>query len=95
MRTASILLALVLVMGWAAEAAAQVGRTRDYTVTIGSQQFGLEEIEGSYCLLLFGPLAPIYVPYRATPILIVFGLIVVALIALIAIATMRWRRRAV
>lgn len=93
MRTASIVLALVLVLGWAAEAAAQVGMTRDYSVTIGNQQFGLIELEGIYCLVLLGPLPPIHIPYRATPVLIVFFLIIV-LIALIAIVTVRRRRRA-
>jgi hypothetical protein len=94
MRTASLLLALVVVLGWASKAAAQVGKTRDYSVAIGNQEFGLIELEGVYCLVLLGPFPSIYLPFRATPVLIAFGLMVVALIALVTVATMRWRKKA-
>ncbi len=102
MRIASILLALVVVLGFASEAVAMalVYVDNDFTISVGSQKFGF--IDGTlagdfytrpFCRLYLGQFGIYNVPFTATQSLLGFCVIVVGMIALLATLTVRWKRR--
>jgi hypothetical protein len=99
MRTASILLVLVVVLGFVREAGAfDRHPTIDYTFCIGSERFGfMEWIErvtfDRYCVVFVGPLGARQVPFTAIQGLIGSCLIVLTLIVLLATFTVRWKRK--
>jgi hypothetical protein len=103
MRAASILLALVVVLGFVSEAGAQTDCVieRDYTFTVADQRFGF--IDGSdyytgirepWTVIWLGTLGSPEVPFTATQGLVGFCLILSTLIIVPAVLTVRWRRRA-
>lgn len=97
MRPASILLALIVVLGFVSEARATTIEfpTHDYTVRVGQQVFGFIEWSSHGTEMYFGPLGHCGVPFTATQGLVGVCLIVVGLIALLVTAvTFRWKRKA-
>jgi hypothetical protein len=107
MKTASILLASVVVLGFVSEAEAEFSWIVDheYVVDIGPYQFGFadgrcgddslgQETWKPYSRAGFGPLGSGRVPFTATQGLIGFCLFVLTLIALLLAFAVRWKRRA-
>lgn len=98
MRSASILLALVVVLGFVSEAGAE---KYDYIVTVAGSRFGFEDLThysrgemlGQYSVMRVGPFGSHEVPFTATQGLVGFCLIGVAVIALLVVATVRWKRK--
>lgn len=106
MRTASILLAMVIVLGFAREAWAigDIGvPVHDYTVHLAGKRFGLIEYnydplsqqqgKTTYTMLVGIRDKPFEVPFTATQGFTGLCLIVVAFIALLVVATFRWKRK--
>jgi hypothetical protein len=106
MRPTSILLAIVVVLGFVREAGAQqdIGvPVHSYTVSLGGRPFGLIEYnndprtqqqgEPTYTVLCFGTLGSRRVPFTATQGLVGFCVIVVGVVALVTVGTVRWRRK--
>jgi hypothetical protein len=103
MRTASILPALVVVLGFVSEAGAysSVGIDHKYTIEIAGQTFGFmdgDAVHDSgeawlYSWIYFGPLGSINSPFTATQGLVGFCVIVVGLLAMVTVGTMRWKRK--
>jgi hypothetical protein len=107
-RPASILLALVVVLGFVSEVRANMYEeyviNHDYTITIGSVQMGF--IDGVTIDRRYRPDKRMYwsragigksfydVPFTATQGLIGFCLILATLIIVPVVLTVRWRRRA-
>jgi hypothetical protein len=99
MRTASILLAFVLVLGFVREAGAIMGLTptNDYTVRIGGNDVGFRDWEGknqfgetgAYCQVCLGPFGRLDdVPFTA-----IQGLVGFWLIAMVIVFTFRWKSK--
>src|SRR5262245_10664074 len=109
MRTASILPALVVVLGFVSEAGAYVIEDviqDDRSIEIGGQRFGFIDwipyYSGqkphippvpNYTKVYLGPCGSHQVPFTATQGLVGFCLIVVGFIALVATLTVRWKRK--
>jgi hypothetical protein len=101
MKTASILLALIVVLGFVSEAEAGI-EYRDikhkYTVRIAGQDFGFKEFYGltddyTTTLVYLGPLGARIVPFNATHGLIGFCFILALLIIVPAVLTVRWKKK--
>jgi hypothetical protein len=103
MKTASILLALVFVLGFCRKAGAV-----DYVFVWGEQVFGIADAEVTQTLdanenvideavvasaVYFGPLGYLQVPCTATQGLIGFCVIFAMLFILPAVLTVRWKRK--
>jgi hypothetical protein len=106
MRTASILLLLVLVLGLVSEAGAYGGRRveTDYTFSMGEHQFGFWGGREYSCIpdsdppprwseVMLGPLGTHEVPFTATQGLIGFCCILATLIILPVVLTVRWKKK--
>ncbi len=102
MRTASILLALVVVMGFVREAGAQGPElVTDCSVVIAGQPFGFITTPADisvhgiefYTFAYLGPFGVYKVPFTATQGLIGLCVIVFVLIALVATLTLRLKRK--
>jgi hypothetical protein len=101
MRTTSILLALVVVLGFVSEAGAAVVAEHDFTVTIGGKPFGFRDchytalLEGLrvQSVLCLGPFGYHEIPFTATQGLVGFCMIVVGMLALVTVGTVRWKRK--
>jgi hypothetical protein len=101
MRTGSILLALVAVLGAAREAVGQPTRL-DYAIEIADCRYGisecpslaawLEDSDHTITSLHLGPVGTYHVPFTATQGLIGFIVIVAMLIVLPAVAVVGWKR---
>jgi hypothetical protein len=97
-RAASILLALVVVLGFAREAgAAKV--TRDFTIQIGLQLFGLTDYATGpnhsvqLTVLHAGALGEREMPFTATQGLVGFCCILAAIIIVPVVLTVRWKKK--
>jgi hypothetical protein len=108
MRTALIVLAMVVVLGWARSATALVElETRhDYTFRVGESKFGFSDghaygsyvstaadAEWDWSYLHLGPLGRRQVPFSATQGLVGLCALAAALIVVSAILMVRWKRR--
>jgi hypothetical protein len=105
MRTASILLALVIVLGTTAEAGAYAEERRlskNCSIEIGEYRLGFVEwvsywgnVRSSpyWTEMYLGPLGDYEVPFTATQGLVGFCTIVVGLIALPVVFTFRWKKK--
>jgi hypothetical protein len=102
MRTASILLALVVVLGFVSEAGAefvlnQHQCTFHYAKSDnpfnGIECFGICDWLGDETEICFGPLGSCKVPFTAMQGMIGFCLIVVTFIALLVFLSVRWKRK--
>jgi hypothetical protein len=103
MKAASILLALVVVLGIAREAGADLMQSvhNTYVISIGEQRFGFEDgdwigwgTQGNWSSIYLGPLGPHRNPFTATQGLVGFCVIVAMLVIVPAVLTVRWKRRA-
>jgi hypothetical protein len=104
MRTASILLTLVVVLGWARDASAltELETKHDYTFRVGQFTIGFSDghacgmggAEWDWSYIHVGPVGKRLVPFTATQGLVGFCLIVLTLIALMSAFAARWKRRA-
>lgn len=68
----------------------------DYSVTIGNTTWGFVDwYSGDRCVswICAGPFGPHHVPFTATQGLVGFGAIVVGLVALVAVLSVRWKRK--
>jgi hypothetical protein len=97
MRKASILPALVVVLGFASETEAQVvDASPNYTIVIGKCVFGIADFRRGEQLLetciFFGNERPLQVPFTATQGLVGFCVLVVGMLALVTMFTFRWKR---
>jgi hypothetical protein len=101
-RTASILLALIVVLGFVSEAGAQTDYVteRDYTFTVADQRYGFIDgadyytgVREPWTVICLGPLGSPEVPFTATQGLVGFGLILATLIIVPAVLTVRWSKR--
>jgi hypothetical protein len=93
MRTASILLALVVVLCFVRDAGA-----KSYCIWIAGNRFGLDDVEwakgtAQSSTAYLGPLGAHHVPLTATQGLAGFCLIMIVLIAVLVVATFRWKLR--
>jgi hypothetical protein len=107
-RAASILLPLVVVLGFVREAGAiGIPLEHNYTVRVGDHAFGFVDFRvvdtpifvqpGTVRLqgvVKLGPLGSLNAPFTATQGLIGFSLILALLIIVSVVLTVRWRRRA-
>jgi hypothetical protein len=102
MRTASILLALIVVLGFVSEAGAMASESveHDFSFQLAGQTFGFTDgtLVGStrsrpYSCLHLGPFGFVNVPFTATQGLVGFCLIVVTFITLLVVLSVRWKRR--
>jgi hypothetical protein len=107
MRTASVLLVMVVILAFVTEARAQatldeieaVKVRADYSISLGKQKFGFCEgsnflIDGrvlNWSRMFVGPIGSFDIPCSAIQGLVGFCLIIVVLFALITIATARWK----
>jgi hypothetical protein len=105
MRTASVLLALVVALGFVREAGAiPIANVNndDYSIWWGMQRFGFHDgtstkSDGTivrWSFVNLGPLGSYQVPFTATQGLVGFCLIIIGLIALVTTLTVRWKRKA-
>jgi hypothetical protein len=103
-RTASILLALIVVLGFVNEAGAweRIVSENRYTISIAGHETGFMDqhtydTEGRYywSAICLGPFGSHQVPFTAAQGLIGFCLILATLIIVPAVLTVRWRRRAI
>jgi hypothetical protein len=103
MRTASILLAWVIVLGFGSqEAFSQVDPgpivpvipINDYTFDIGEQTFGFVDFPNGESIVCIGPLGQIDLSFTATQGLIGFCVILTTLVVLPVVLTVRWKKRA-
>jgi hypothetical protein len=103
-KTASILLALIVVLGFCREAGAweyPKDDQRDYSIHIGTYRFGFFEwvdegtSQPTATLLLLGPFGNRISPFNATQSLIGCSVILAVLITLPVAATVRWRNKRV
>jgi hypothetical protein len=105
MRTASILLALVVVLGFVREATAFTEEPyicRDYSVVVREHRLGFADwacvtpdwkSTRVWSCLHCGRLGDFKIPFTATQGFVGFCVIVVALIALAVVLTVRWKRK--
>lgn len=103
MRTVSIFLTLILTLGWAQRASAltEIETKHDYTLRIGQLKIGFSEghaygmggREWDWSYIHVGPLGKRAVPFNATQGLVGTCLMVVAFVAFLALATVRWKRK--
>lgn len=102
MRAASILLALVVVLGLPRDAiSGQPYLVHDYSVVVGHHLYGVIDWPGEpesntqpFTTAYFGPLGQHQVPFTATEGLVGFCVVVVGLVALVTVGTVRWKRAA-
>jgi hypothetical protein len=94
MKTASIPLALVVVLGFVRTAAAMDVQepVQQYAFWIGEWGFGFVEYPGGTYMSL-GPAGSYVVPFTATQGLVGSCVIVVGLVALATVFTFRWQRK--
>jgi hypothetical protein len=101
MRIASILQALVVVLGFVNEAGAfNAWINCNRSVEVGGYRFGFADWSAGdwepstpWTMMYAGPIGEWSVPFSATQGLVGFCLIVLTLIALLATFTMRWKRK--
>jgi hypothetical protein len=104
MKSASVLLALVVVLSFVSDAGAKPianVNNDDYSIWWGMQRFGFHDgtstkMDGSivrWSFVNLGPLGSHEVPFNATQGLVGFCVIVTTLIALVTAFTVRWNRR--
>jgi hypothetical protein len=105
MRTASIVLALVVVLGFAREAGAEYKSytTHDYSACLAGYSFGFTDghayvngygrLEQPWQKIHLGPFGSHNVPFTATQGLVGFCIIIVGLIALPVMVTLRWKKK--
>lgn len=103
MKTASILLALVVVLGFVSEAGARQVGYIDYscTVNVGEHTYGFQDCHiehyGGFLsrstIARLGPLGNHHVPFTATQGLVGFCFIVVGMVAMVTVFTFRWKRK--
>jgi hypothetical protein len=103
MRTASLLLSLVMVLGFVRESGADiVFPVRDYTAKIAGHSVGFIDWppfdspagqEPGYTMMHVGPLGSFKIPFTATLGLIGVCLIVVTFVAGVALLTVRWKKK--
>jgi hypothetical protein len=99
MRTTSILLVLVVVLGFVSEAGADYSPeiACNRSITIGQLHVGfIDWVDGynssdHWTVLHLGPLGEYQVPFTATQGLIGFCMIVVGMVALVTVFTFRWK----
>src|SRR5690242_3535015 len=104
MRPIPILLALVVLLGFASEAGAysSVGIDHKYTIEIAGQAFGFMDGDvihhsgesSRYSTIYLGPFGNYDIPFTATQGLVGVCVIVVGILALVTVFTFRWKRRA-
>jgi hypothetical protein len=103
MRTASILLALAVVLGFISEAGATQVEYIDYSCTVnaGRHTYGFQdchiEQDGGFVsrstIARLGPIGNLRVPFTATQGLVGLCLIVVTLIGLLVVLSLQWKRK--
>jgi hypothetical protein len=104
MRTITILLALVVVLGFVSEAGAYGPSIYcDRSVEVGPYRFGFADwapggnVVGismqPWTAMYLGPLGYQEVPFTATQGLVGFCVFVVGMIALVTVGTIRWKRK--
>src|SRR5688572_7557330 len=100
MRTASILLALVVVLGFVSEANA-LGRwiSCNRVIEINEERYGFidwalsDDGREGYTMMYAGPIGRCSVPFSANVGLLGIVLIVVGMLALVTAGTFRWQRK--
>jgi hypothetical protein len=102
MKAASILLALIVVLGFVSEVGAAGPRTTcDLSFFVGDQRIGLADWEPGtwvplpppWTILYLGPLGSYRIPFTATQGLVGFCLILVAFIAMLVALSVRWKKK--
>jgi hypothetical protein len=102
-KTASILLALVVVLGFCREAGAEEEEVyfhkHKYFITVAGETFGFGDgivryggVDEYYSVVRLGPMETIRVPFAATQGLVGFCCILATLIIVPAVLTVRWRK---
>jgi hypothetical protein len=95
MRTASILLSLVVVLGFLRESRAAL-YTHDYTISVAGNRIGFVEIGNSFggqTFFRIGPEFSFEVPFTAKQGIVGFCVIIIGIVALLTLFTVRWRKR--
>jgi hypothetical protein len=105
MRSASILLALVVVVGFVSYAPAKTSPPpdHDFTFEVAGNLVGFRDwryttiLEGPqlHSVINFGPFGWLEVPFTATQGLVGFCALVIGMLALATMGTFRWRRKRV
>jgi hypothetical protein len=100
MKPTSILLALVVVLGFVNEARAQysISYEHDYTIHLSdSCSIGINDVyaesERIDTRVYFGPFGSIGVPFTATQGLIGFCCVLATLMVLLTVLSVRWKRK--